>query len=80
VPPRDLDVPVVASSQLKPQPQMPADKRPMLADRRESDALEQDSDIVSFIYRGDTCSTDRLDKGAAETIIAKHCNRPAGLP
>ena len=48
----------------------------MLADLRESGALEQDSDIVTFIYRDDTYDPDSPDKGTAEVIVAKHRNGP----
>src|SRR5207249_10395490 len=73
---RDLDVPIVAMSQLSRAVEQRHDKRPILSDLRESGSIEQDSDLVLFIYRDEYYNDESDQQGIAEVILAKHRNGP----
>ncbi len=75
---RELNVPVLTAAQLSRAVEQRTDKRPVLSDLRESGSLEQDADIVMFIYRPDQYEKDTVKQNVAEIIVAKHRNGPVG--
>jgi replicative DNA helicase len=76
---REMAVPILALSAVSRNVDTRADKRPLLADLRESGSLAEDADVVLFVYRDEAYNKDSLDKGMAEIIVAKHRNGPSGV-